>query len=176
MQVYLLRHGIAEEGRAGKSDAERELTAEGRRRLKNSLAGIASVAEICPSLVLSSPFVRAMQTARIAAQAFHYRLPILETKALIPSSRPERVWDELRVHSDEESILLVGHDPLFTSLSGYLLNAPALQVDFKKVALMRVDIEAFGAVPRGTLRWFATSRLTAPAPSKAAAPGRKMPV
>ena len=50
--------------------------------------------------------------------------------------------------------MLVGHDPLFTRLAGYLLGAPELQIDFKKGAILRVDFDGFGPQPRGMLRWF----------------------
>jgi phosphohistidine phosphatase len=158
MQVYLLRHGIAEEGVAGKSDADRELTADGRRKLRQTLR-TAIHAEINPTLILSSPLVRAVQTAEIAREVFRSNADILRTKALLPSSSPEQVWEELRVHRDENEVILVGHDPLFTNLSAYLLGSPELRIDFKKGALMRIDFEGFGPHPRGVLRWFLTSKL-----------------
>jgi phosphohistidine phosphatase len=162
MQVYLLRHGIAEEARPGKSDADRELTADGRRKLRETLR-VASQADMQPTLLLSSPLLRAMQTAQIAAQALHYQKEIVKTNVLLPNSRFETVWDEIRVHRDERELLLVGHDPLFSQLAGYLLGTPELQVDFKKGAVLRVDFESVGPKPRGVLRWFLTSKLAAKA-------------
>jgi len=167
MQVYLLRHGIAEEARSGKSDADRELTAEGRKKLRETL-GVAAHAAAQPTLILSSPFLRAVQTAQIAARNLNYKQEILQTAVLTPDSRFEKVWDEIRVHRDQRELMLVGHDPLFTHLAGYLLGAPELHVDFKKGAILRVDFESFGAKPHGTLRWFITSKLAAkvqPAPA-----------
>jgi phosphohistidine phosphatase len=158
MQVYLLRHGIAEEGRAGKSDAERQLTADGRRKLRDTLQ-VALRAEVKPTLILSSPLVRALQTAEIAGSLFRYKEEILRTKALLPTSTPEHVWDEIRVHQKDPSLMLVGHDPLFTSLAAYLLGAPDLQIDFKKGAILRIDFESFGPKPRGILRWFVVAKL-----------------
>ena len=160
MQVYLLRHGIAEEGSPGQSDGDRELTPEGRRKLRETLR-TATHADVKPTLILSSPLVRALQTAEIARDILHAKGEVLRTKALLPSSTPEQVWEEIRVHKDENELMLVGHDPLFTSLAGYLLGAPDLQVDFKKGALMRVDFENFGPHPRGVLRWFLISKLAA---------------
>jgi phosphohistidine phosphatase len=158
MQVYLLRHGIAEEGRPGKSDATRELTAEGRRKLRDTLR-VASRADVRPSLILSSPFARALQTAALAAEVLEYSGKVLQTKVLLPNGQYEQVWDEIRVHRDELALMLVGHDPLFSTLAGYLLGYPDLQVDFKKGAIFRVDFESFGPKPRGILRWFITAKL-----------------
>jgi phosphohistidine phosphatase len=172
MQVYLLRHGIAEEGGPGRSDADRELTAEGRRRLRDTLR-TAAVADVKPSLIISSPLVRAVQTAEIAAHVLHCKEPVLQSKVLLPSARPEQVWDEIRVHHDENELMLVGHDPLFSQLAGYLLHAPELQVDFKKGAILRLDFEMTGSRPKGILRWFLTAKLAGKASPTAVRPGTK---
>jgi phosphohistidine phosphatase len=161
MQVYLLRHGIAEDSRAAKGDADRELTPDGRRKLKDTLR-IADAAEVKPTLILTSPLVRAVQTAELAGTVLSYKQEILRTKALLPGSSPEQVWDEVRVHREEAGLMLVGHDPLFTRLTGYLLGAPELQVDFKKGAILRVDFDNFGPRPKGLLRWFLVSKLATP--------------
>lgn len=158
MQIYLLRHGIAEEIPAGGQDAARQLTAEGRSRLASVLKR-AALAGVEPTLILTSPLARARQTAEIAAKALGCGLPPVETGTLVPSGDPELVWDELRLHQEEPQVLLAGHEPLFSRLAAFLLNAPGLEVDFKKGALMRVDCEALGPRPRGVLRWFLLPRL-----------------
>lgn len=158
MQVYLLRHGIAEDNHAGKGDADRELTVEGRRKLRETLRTVAE-ADAKPSLILTSPLLRAIQTAEIARSVLRHKGEPLQTKALLPSTSPEQVWDEIRVHKDEPELMLVGHDPLFTHLAGYLLGFPELHIDFKKGAILRVDFESFGPRPKGVLRWFLVSKL-----------------
>jgi phosphohistidine phosphatase len=112
-----------------------------------------------PSLILTSPLVRAMETATIARDVLHYSGEILQTRALVPNAQPEQVWDELRVHRAETELLLVGHEPLFGQLAAHLLGAPELRIDFKKGALIRLDFESIGLKPRGILRWFLTSKL-----------------
>lgn len=158
MQVYLLRHGISEEGRVGLSDADRALTPDGRRRLRQILQ-TAAQADVKPGLILSSPLKRAIQTAEIAKEVFAYKKEILRTKALLPGAGTEQVWDEIRVHKDEASLVLVGHNPLFDDLAGYLLGQPELRVDFKKGAILRLDLESFSPHPKGILRWYLTSKL-----------------
>lgn len=158
MQVYLLRHGIAEEGSAGSSDADRELTGEGRKKLRQVLHA-ASKSGVAPKLILTSPFKRALQTAEIAADILGYKQQLLHTKALTPGSTPEQVWDEIRIHRDEESILMVGHNPLFSHLAAYLIRDKTAPIHFKKGAIMRVDVESFPSHPNGTLRWYLTAKL-----------------
>ena len=74
---------------------------------------------------------------------------------------PEQVWEDIRTHKTEAALLLVGHNPLFDYLAPYLLNAPNLVVDFKKGAIMRIDVESFSANPKGTLCWYLTAKLSA---------------
>ena len=158
MEIYLLRHGIAEDGQVGQPDAERALTADGKKKLRNVLRA-AAAAGVAPSLILTSPYKRAVQTAQIAAEILDYKGELLRTKALEPSSSPKPVWDEIRVHKDESRILLSGHEPLFSRLTAYLLNAPELQIDFKKGAIACVEVERFTADPHGVLRWYLTPKI-----------------
>ena len=62
MQIYLLRHGIAEEGKPGGRDADRALTAEGGVKLKSVLKRARAI-NVEPTIILTSPFLRARQTA-----------------------------------------------------------------------------------------------------------------
>jgi phosphohistidine phosphatase len=158
MDLYLLRHGIAENGRPGMPDAERELTSEGRKKLREVMR-VARAAGVQPDYVLTSPYARALQTAEIAAQILEYSGELLHTQALVPHSRPELVWDEVRIHRDAAQLLLVGHEPLFSNLASFLLDAPSLRVDFKKGALLRIEIDQLGPKPRGVLRWFISPKM-----------------
>ena len=119
----------------------------------------AKLAHVCPSLVLSSPYRRALETARIAGDLLDYGDKILTSHALIPDADVHGVWDEIRAHKDQSCILLAGHDPLFSSLAAYLLGCPELRVDFPKGGLMRIDIEGFAPEPSGTLKWMLTPQL-----------------
>ncbi len=161
MQVYLLRHGIAENGKPGSADSSRALVPEGKKKLKEVL-GVAKSAGTKPTLVLTSPFRRAMETAEIAVAVLGLKPEdLVQTQALVPTGDVSAAWDEIRVYKDEASLLLVGHEPLFGRLFAYLLGEPDLLVDFKKGALARIDIDAFGPQPKGVLRWFIPPKLAA---------------
>lgn len=158
MQVYLLRHGIAEEGTSQMSDADRALTNEGRRKLRQVFAHVAD-AGVKIDLVLTSPLKRALQTAEIAIGCLKTKPEMLISKTLAPGGTVEDVWSEIRAHRDAETLLLVGHNPLFGNLASFLLGAAELQVDFKKGGVMRIDFESLGPKPRGVLHWYLTARL-----------------
>ena len=155
MEIYLLRHGIAEDRKPGGTDAERPLTTEGREKLRRVLKR-ARAAGAEPTLILSSPLVRAKETAELAAGLLDYNGKIVETRALIPEASPHDVWEQLRARKDEQAILLASHEPLMSSLAAFLLDSPALQVDMKKGAIVRIDSERLGTKPKAVLKWMIT--------------------
>jgi phosphohistidine phosphatase len=159
MELYLLRHGVAEDRAPSGRDADRRLTEDGKKKLRKVL-GRAQKAGVAPTLILSSPLTRAMETAAIAADELAYNSEIVRTAALTPDSSPADVWAEIRAHRDEPSILLAGHEPLFsTTVAGFLGSARAM-VEFKKGALVRIDFSTIGAEPRGVLQWMLTAKLS----------------
>jgi phosphohistidine phosphatase len=158
MQIYLLRHGIAEDARAGQRDAERALTPEGVKKLRVILKR-AQDGGVEPSLILTSPYKRAVQTAELAARAFGYKGELLRTKALQPDATARDAWEEIRLHRDAVQLLLSGHEPLFSALTAHLLGCPSLLLDFKKGAVVRVDVDSLGPHPRGVLRWMLAPKL-----------------
>lgn len=159
MEIYLLRHGIAEDRAPAGRDADRRLTEEGRAKLSRVLAR-AHQAGVSPALILSSPYKRAMETAEIAARELGYRGEIARTQALAPNASPLELWSEIRSHRDEPSILLAGHEPLFSATVAFLLGSARTMVEFKKGALVRIDVASLGVEPRGVLQWMLTPKLS----------------
>jgi phosphohistidine phosphatase len=161
MEVYLLRHGIADDTSPTGRDADRELTSEGRRKLQDVLKTVAA-AGVNPEVIISSPYVRARQTADIACEIFGYKEAVHRSDALVPESDPQQVWQEIRnVYRGAHSILLASHEPLMGRCTGFLLGYPDLLIDFKKGAIVRIDVEQFGIGPRGLLRWMLIPKLAA---------------
>ena len=158
MELYVFRHGIAEDAAPGRPDADRALTDEGRKKIA-AVVKAARRAGFAPSLIISSPYLRATQTAKVAEEELGYKGEVVRTEALVPHSSPEAVWSELRDYRAESAILLTGHEPLLSLLVAYLLDAPGLRVEMKKAAMVRIDVESFGAAPHGTLRWMITPKL-----------------
>lgn len=156
MEVYLLRHGIAEERGGSIADRSRALTPQGRRKLESVLRR-ARKAKVSPTLILSSPFRRAFQSAEVAAELLGYHGTITKTAALQPGSSAEAVWREVSKHASEPAILLCGHEPLLGEVFSYLLGADWALVDLRKGALGRIDVEPAAGKPRGRLRWLLTA-------------------
>jgi phosphohistidine phosphatase len=159
MEIYLLRHGIAEDHAASARDADRRLTEEGRAKLRRVLER-AHQAGVAPSLILSSPYRRALETAEIAAHELGYEGKIVRSPALTPNSSPQQVWDAIREHREESAVLVAGHEPLFSATVAYLLGTTRAMVHFRKGALVRIDVESTGPTPAGVLEWMLTAKLS----------------
>jgi len=159
MEIYLLRHAIAE-NRQGQRDSDRALTDVGREKLRRVLKR-ARAAGVKPDLILSSPYRRALETAAAAAAALDYAGKVVSAQALVPNASPRDVWEEIRRHREESSVLLAGHEPQMSALAAFLLNSPALVVEMKKAGLIRVDCDQFGPQPRCVLKWMLTPALAA---------------
>ncbi len=155
MEIYLLRHAAAENAPPGTKDSDRALTPEGREKLKRVLKR-AKGAGVEAGVILSSPYRRALQTAEMAAEVLGYRRKVVQTAALVPNASPHDVWQEIRSRTDESSILLASHEPLMSATVALLLGSPAMLVDMKKSALVRVDCDHFGPEPNGILKWMLT--------------------
>jgi len=152
MQLYVLRHGRADPALAGGSDADRKLTENGRRELLGVLEK-AREAGTAPSMILTRPYVRAVETAEIAAEVLGYRGEIVTTESLIPEAAPERVWEEIRARKNESAILVAGHQPLLGHLVEYLTDS---QTEMPPGTLVRIDFEQFTGQPRGKRVWTLT--------------------
>ena len=152
-----MRHGVAEDTKSGGRDADRRLTEEGREKLRRVLERAHS-AGVQPTLILSSPLKRAVETAEIAARELAYEGKILRAEALSPGSSPQAVWEEIRKYRDEKAILLAGHEPLFSATVGWMLGSTRAMVDFRKGALVRIDFDRLGSEPSGVLQWMITRK------------------
>lgn len=156
MDIYVLRHGEAEEQETGLADRDRRLTAKGKRDLKDVLK-VARKADVAPELILSSPLRRAQETAAIAAEVLGCK-QVVETRNLLPGASPEQIWNEIGSDYKLDRILLAGHQPHLGSLIGLLLEA-AIMVDLKKGSLVRIETHGKLGPPRGVLKWMITAKL-----------------
>jgi phosphohistidine phosphatase len=157
-ELYLVRHGIAEErGDDWPDDGKRPLTSKGIARLKQIARGLDRLGVIF-DVVLTSPLTRARQTADAVAAAFDPRPPIVVVEALSPDGTPQTLLAELDKQSRRTRIALVGHEPGIGELAARLagLRRP---IEFKKGAVCRIDLESLPLTGPGTLRWFATPRM-----------------
>jgi phosphohistidine phosphatase len=117
---------------------------------------------IKPDLILTSPLVRACQTAEILADVFGSGNPLQITDALAPGGTASDLYKVLREPRAVDSVFLVGHEPDMGRLAATLLWAgPELDIPFKKTGICRIDITSVPPTAPGTLKWFITPKLAA---------------
>jgi phosphohistidine phosphatase len=160
-ELYLIRHGVAaDRGDEWPDDAKRPLTESGMSRLRKSARGLVNLG-VTFDVVLTSPLVRARQTAEILAGAFDLRPPIVTMEALAPGAPAgghQAVIADLEKQSRRRRIALVGHEPGIGELAARLAGSRRPFV-FKKGAICRIDFERLPPVDPGTLRWFLTPKI-----------------
>jgi phosphohistidine phosphatase len=157
-ELYLIRHGIAEErGDAWPDDAKRPLTEQGIERLRRGARGLAQLG-VEFDVMLTSPLTRAKQTADAIAGSFDPRPPIVSVESLAPGGTYAAVLADLEKQSRRSRIALVGHEPGIGELASRLIGSRHA-IEFKKGAICRIDFETLPPAGPGALRWFATPRM-----------------
>jgi phosphohistidine phosphatase len=157
MRILIIRHGVAGEAKAGsgskgQEDALRELTRDGRRKMRKAAEGINRVV---PSidLIASSPLARASQTAEIVASAFG-GVRVVQIAALSPRKPPAQLIEWLNAHPPQATVALVGHEPhLSTFLCWILTGLQESFVILKKGGAALIETSTPVAAGRGKLLW-----------------------
>lgn len=147
MKIFFLRHGIAEPAHGSLKDHDRALTEEGRSQM-SQIAQALQQLSINPDLILTSPLVRARETAEIVATTLGVQL---ET---VNELQPGCILDDLQRllrRYPQETVMLVGHEPDFSALAARLINADERGILLKKGGLIRIDIDGRPQAGRGRL-------------------------
>jgi phosphohistidine phosphatase len=157
MQLYLVRHGIAVEGGEGIADELRVLSDKGRRRFQKTARSFGKLGHKL-DFILTSPLVRAVQTAEILAGATRHR-----EVAVLEQLDPKFDVDALRAALQSraggaKAVALVGHEPQLSSFLAALSGVPPADIDFRKGAIVRVDVDALDDREGVAVRWWLKPR------------------
>jgi phosphohistidine phosphatase len=156
--IYIVRHGIAEDrGPKYPDDSQRPLTAEGKDKLKEIAAGLVELG-VAIDEFLTSPFLRARETADVLAAGWHPSPPVIELAALAVGGRAASVFSAIAARDGARHVALVGHMPSVGRLAADLAGA-SREFDFKKGAVACFAVQRTPAPGAGTLLWFAPPRL-----------------
>jgi phosphohistidine phosphatase len=157
MRLLVVRHAIAvPHGTAGVPDSERPLTPEGELKFREAARGLAQILDR-PDGLLTSPWLRARQTAAIAAQAWGGPEP-LATPALASGSF-EKQAEVLDEYPEDATVAIFGHEPWVSQLVARLLGThEESRLAFKKGAAALLDVP--GRLEEGgSLVWFLPPKL-----------------
>jgi phosphohistidine phosphatase len=160
MQLYIVRHGIAIDREDAKcpSDAERYLTEEGIEKTEQIAQGVAAMGATA-DLFLSSPYVRALQTAEIFSSALEYpKQKIQRTDLLLPGGEPSMLFRELAKDKQSSAIFLFGHVPHLDDVIATALGSKHHITSLKKGGVAFLELKRISP-PSAELVWLATPKL-----------------
>lgn len=157
MDVYILRHGKAEDTGPGIGDADRRLTKKGREKIFAAGRWIAAQ-ELRFDLIASSPLVRAQETATIIAGCLGEKTRPVTWKVLAPGGNTDTVCQLIGKHPDLHAILLVGHEPLLSALISRIITGNEnAAIAMSKGALAKIRNFSATQSPSGELHWLVTA-------------------
>ena len=158
IELYLVRHAIAaERGPKYPDDRLRPLTPGGSRKFAQSVPGLIKMG-VQIDFVLTSPLVRARDTAVLLASGLKPKPAVTEAEALAPGGRPPAIVELIKTHAKKNRRLaLVGHEPDLGELAARLLGARG-SVEFRKGGICFIETDGPTPTGPGTLHWMLTPK------------------
>jgi phosphohistidine phosphatase len=158
MKLYFMRHGIAADRDDTDDDAKRALTAKGVKRMQKAARGVKSLA-LTFDRILTSPYERARQTARIIGQVLKLDESVEEIDALCPGHSAQELLSVLGAYADTKNILLVGHEPLLSEAVSFLLSSETgVEIRLKKGGLCCLKVNDVPPRQSAELDWMLTPK------------------
>ena len=156
MKLLIVRHADAgdreEFAKTGKPDELRPLSDKGRKQMKGAAEGLRSLVPKV-DLVATSPYTRAVQTAKIVADAYG-EVEEETTATLEPESAPEDLEAWLGDHDLVDVVILVGHEPHLGEIVTWLMTGRGeSHVEFRKGGAALLEFPDLVKKGHGTLRW-----------------------
>ncbi|MGR3319910.1 MAG: phosphohistidine phosphatase SixA [Candidatus Anammoxibacter sp.] len=153
MEIYLVRHGTPY---SEVEDPERRLSSKGLQQCQITGKAL-KLLHVNIDLIVSSPKIRAVQTAEIIAEMLEYaKENIKVTPTLEPNGFPLDVISFLKDHSAKTGILLAGHLPSLANIASELMSTGSLlSINFETSSVCRIDVDSVSS-NTGSLRWFLT--------------------
>jgi phosphohistidine phosphatase len=161
MILYIVRHAsAAQAGPPGAEgdDSQRPLTSKGRAKMYRIAQGLRQLTATI-DLILSSPYLRATQTARILAKTYELgKEHVVLTDNLTPGASAQDLINEINGrHAGVGNLALVGHQPSLSRLAALLVAGdPGASIELKKGGVCRLSIETLRTGRCATLDWLLT--------------------
>jgi phosphohistidine phosphatase len=151
MNIFLIRHGAAEEKTLFGKDSERKLTSKGKTDLKRSI-DIYKPLLVNIETVISSPYKRAFQTAEIVQEELKLKKDILIDNRLSPGSRIENIL-ELCNEIDTDNVALIGHEPDISQHVSDLSSNSGIKINIRKGSIVKISFISKPRLSEGILEF-----------------------
>jgi phosphohistidine phosphatase len=156
LKLYFLRHGQAGNRLEWHGDdSKRPLTVEGKKRMQREAATIWKL-ELPLDVIISSPLVRALQTAEIVAKARGSAARLITDDRLATGLGPKELAAIVAEHRDARGLMLVGHEPDFSQTISHVTGGGRMAI--KKGALAYVEVPDPASL-KGTLVWLIPAKV-----------------
>ncbi len=158
MNLYMIRHAIAVDEGAPEyaDDSQRPLTDKGKKRMRQIAKGLRTLG-VEFDLILSSPYVRATETAEIVADVFKMKKEIQFSDNLVPMGDPELLIAEMNEKYTASSVAFIGHEPFLSALTVLLVSENAhIDMTIKKGGVCRLSTDDLHHMRKATLEWLLT--------------------
>ena len=160
MKLFLVRHAIAEDLSDQDDDSLRPLTDKGREKMRRIAQALEELG-VMPDLIVSSPYVRASQTASILAKELKYKEELAYSDFLVPMGEPNDMIGEINEKFSVDELMLVGHEPNLSSLASILLTGDSdLSINFKKGGVCCLSVDDLQYSRKVTLEWLVTPKIS----------------
>jgi phosphohistidine phosphatase len=156
VKLILIRHAAAIERHPDIAEGNRYLTPEGRAFFRKTARTMGDHG-LAPDLILTSPLLRAVQTADILAESLVYSGPLQVVEGLSPGCTLATVMPLLDQYRQAREVVLVGHEPDLGSLVAELLHL-SHGFSFKKGSAVRLNLEMSDLQPTAVFKWLACGR------------------
>lgn len=157
MNIYLIRHAEAENISLGIKDYNRKLTQDGEKILFKAAKGWQNLITSFDFLV-SSPLIRALQTAQIVKEVYEFKDEIIVDSKLAPGSYVESII-EISNSLKGNNIAFFGHEPDFSQHTSDLISNSISQINFKKSTIAKISFEGKAKIGRGILEFLIPAKL-----------------
>ncbi len=160
-ELYIMRHGIAvTRGSAGfNDDSKRPLTPDGKEKLRKATGGLVKI-KFDVDWIVTSPLVRAVETAEIVAETLGSKAPIDFCDALRPGGSAEALIAFLAKRASHRRVLVVGHEPDLSHMAARLVGGGRnANLTFRKAGCCLIAFDEFPPKSPGQLVWWLTPKI-----------------
>jgi phosphohistidine phosphatase len=151
MEIYVYRHALAD---FDKDHEDPPLNEAGRKQV-TEITGLAQGFGFKPTQIVSSPLVRAKETAELARKAVGLDPSVIVDECLYGGKKPASVYSFLKKFKNSDRIALVSHQPLIDHLISDLTGAEKGKIQMLNGAIAGIEIKSKVGKAKGMLLWLA---------------------